>query len=538
MSESSTGISPNRDAGADPLTYLLITPARNEEAHIEETIKSVVGQTIRPVKWVIVSDGSIDRTDEIVRHYVGIHAWMELVRMPERKERHFAGKVHAFNAGLARVAQVPADLIGNLDGDVSFGTDYFEYLLRQFRQNSRLGLAGTNYWEGSLKYDYRFSSIEDVAGACHLFRRQCFEAIGGYRPIKRGSIDSVAVLSARMLGWETRTFTDRYLVHHRPQRTASANKWSRCFHDGQDDYAFGNHVVWEVSRIAYRMTRRPWIIGGSLTVAGFLWAALRRIERPVSEDLIQFKRNEQMRRLRKFAGSVTRPLTFRSNRAGAVEPRIGVMNVLCRIRRKFGMRGIRQLWGTANMKRKLWDREYESGSWTHCEETPGAWVYGFVEKHCRGGSILDLGCGAGNTGNELDANSYGHYTGVDVSEVAVLKATDRSGRNGRAFKNTYVQGDIVSYIPTEKHDVILFRESVYNIPRSRMKATLDGYARHLTRDGVLVVYVSRDGTKNVRELVGWIEANYRIIEKHVREDPAPDAAKYFGDAFVLVFRQT
>src|SRR5882672_5997533 len=101
-------------------TYVLITPARNEAEFIELTLKSVVAQTVRPLKWVIVSDGSTDGTDEIVQEYVSRHPWIELVRMRERKERHFAGKVDAFNAGLAKVTHLSYDVIGNLDGDVSF----------------------------------------------------------------------------------------------------------------------------------------------------------------------------------------------------------------------------------------------------------------------------------------------------------------------------------------------------------------------------------------------------------------------------------
>ena len=301
MKPISAVISTPRDDRAAQLTYVLITPARNEEAHIEATITSVVAQTIRPVKWVIVSDGSTDRTDEIVKRYAAAHDWIELVRMPERTERHFAGKVHAFNAGLERVGESKSDLIGNLDGDVSFEADYFEYLLGRFARNPRLGLAGTNYWEdGSVRYDYRFTSIEDVSGACHLFRRQCFEAIGGYKPIRRGGIDLVAVLSARMLGWETRTFTERYLVHYRPQGTASANTWSRCFHDGQDDFVFGNHPLWEIFRTAYRLTKRPFIVNGCFVLGGYLWAMVRRLERPVSEDLVRFRRREQMVRLKRW----------------------------------------------------------------------------------------------------------------------------------------------------------------------------------------------------------------------------------------------
>ena len=124
------------------LTYVLITPARNEAATIELTLKSVVGQTVRPVRWVIVSDGSTDGTDEVVNKYATQHDWIELVRMPERKERHFAGKVHAFNAGYAKVKNLKYELIGSLDGDISFDQDYFAFLLDRFSEVPRLGLAG------------------------------------------------------------------------------------------------------------------------------------------------------------------------------------------------------------------------------------------------------------------------------------------------------------------------------------------------------------------------------------------------------------
>src|SRR5437588_4972131 len=118
-------------------SYVLITPAWNEAQFIELTIKSVVAQTVRPLKWVIVSDGSTDGTDEIVNKYAAEHLWIELVRMPKRQERHFAGKVNAFNAGYARVADLEYDIIGNLDGDVSFAADYFDFLLRKFAENPR-----------------------------------------------------------------------------------------------------------------------------------------------------------------------------------------------------------------------------------------------------------------------------------------------------------------------------------------------------------------------------------------------------------------
>src|SRR5579862_7463392 len=116
-------------------TYVLITPARNEAQFIEETIKSVVAQTVRPLKWVIVSDGSTDATDDIVNRYAADNPWIDLVRMPERSERHFAGKVHAFNAGHDRLRDLQYEVIGSLDADISFDHDYFSFLLQKLAES-------------------------------------------------------------------------------------------------------------------------------------------------------------------------------------------------------------------------------------------------------------------------------------------------------------------------------------------------------------------------------------------------------------------
>ena len=172
--------------------YVLITPARNEAQYIEQTIESVLAQTVRPLKWVIVSDGSTDGTDEIVTRYMADHPWIELARMPERSERHFAGKVYAFNAGYARVADLDYDVIGNLDADVSFETGHFEFLVGKFGENPQLGVVGAAFREGSEQYDYRFTNIENVWGGCQLFRRECFETIGGCVPLKGGCIEHIA----------------------------------------------------------------------------------------------------------------------------------------------------------------------------------------------------------------------------------------------------------------------------------------------------------------------------------------------------------
>ena len=281
--------------------YVLITPVRNEADFIELTIKAVTAQTVRPIKWVVVSDGSTDGTDDIVRKYVNLHPWMELIRMPERDERHFAGKVNAFNAGYAKTKDLAYDVIGSLDGDISFDKDYFSFLLQKLVADSTLGLVGTPFSERSkVVYDYRFVSMDHVSGACQLFRRACFEQIGGYTAVKGGGIDHIAVITARMKGWKTRTFTEKCCLHHREIGTAQHSTLKARFRTGVQDYALGGHPVWELFRTVYQMTKKPFAIGGLALLGGYLSAGLRRAERPVSAELLVFRRREQMQRLREF----------------------------------------------------------------------------------------------------------------------------------------------------------------------------------------------------------------------------------------------
>ena len=282
------------------LSYVLITPARNEAAFIEQTIKSVISQTVLPLKWVIVSDGSTDGTDDIVTKYAADHSWMELLRMPEREERHFAGKVYAFNGGYEKVRKLDYSIIGNLDADISFEPDYMEYLLEKFTENPRLGVAGTPFREEARQYDYRFTSIEHVSGACQLFRRECFEEIGGYLPLKRGGIDLAAVITARMKGWQTRSFTEKTCLHHKKTQHGGNLELKATFRSGYHDYLMGGHAVWQFFRSLYQMSKKPLVIGGAALLAGYLWAMVTRAERTVPKELAAFRGKEQMRRLKEF----------------------------------------------------------------------------------------------------------------------------------------------------------------------------------------------------------------------------------------------
>lgn len=275
--------------------YVLITPARNEAALIEFTIRAVAAQTVRPMRWVIVSDGSTDGTDAIVSLNAEVHDWIELVQMPPRTERHFGGKALAIRAGLARVKDLRYEVVACLDADITFESDYFEYLLTKLTQDPELGIVGTPYKDTTSEvYDYRFVSVEHVSGACQVFRRSCYEEMGGYVVAKGGAIDTIAALTARMNGWKTRTFTDKISLHHRVIGSAQHGPIASRFNLGKRDYAIGNHPLWEVFRGIYQMTKKPLVVRGLALMAGYLWAAMRRAERPVSAQLRAFRRKEQM----------------------------------------------------------------------------------------------------------------------------------------------------------------------------------------------------------------------------------------------------
>ena len=292
-------------------TYVLITPARNEEEFIQTTIESVIHQTHLPLKWVIVNDGSTDNMASRIEPYLSKFSWIELVNRPVRRERNFAAKVHAFNAGQERVKDLSYEVIGNLDSDVSLDPDHFDFLLGKFRDDPRLGVAGTVFREES-GYNSETDSLEGqlhVSGQCQLFRRKCFDEIGGYFANKAGGIDWIAVTTARMMGWKTRSYREKSFLHYRHLGTAERSAFAAAFSYGEKDYYLGGHPIWEIFRLGYRMTKPPYVVEGLALGMGYSWAALRRLKRPISKELMAFHRHEQMRKLAVILKSV---LTFKS----------------------------------------------------------------------------------------------------------------------------------------------------------------------------------------------------------------------------------
>jgi biofilm PGA synthesis N-glycosyltransferase PgaC len=284
-------------ADSNKFEYVLITPARNEEAFIEKTVLSVISQTVLPKKWIVVSDGSTDRTDHIVRQYLKGNPYIELVRLDSEPGRNFGSKVNAFNVGYQHAGDLEHQFIGNLDADVSFQSDYYECVIKKFHRNSRLGLAGGEIYEpynGKLqKYN---SSLWHLSGAIHLFRKSCFKEIGGYMALKYGCIDAVAVIMTRMYGWEVEKDDSLKVIHHRRHGTAKGILYTK-YNYGRTEYVIGRHPLYEYVKCIKRMREKPYVLAGLARLCGYIMANITREQLFFPKEVSKYLRQEDLKRI-------------------------------------------------------------------------------------------------------------------------------------------------------------------------------------------------------------------------------------------------
>lgn len=278
--------------------YALISAARNEENYLERTIQAVIAQSRLPVQWLIVSDGSTDRTDDIVKRYSHQQPFIKLLRLQPKSERNFGSKALAINTGYIQLKDIPHDFIGILDVDVTFDPDYYEKVLLYMEKRPDLGIVGGilfDSWKGRLirqNTNVRWS----VSGPIQMFRRSCWEQLGGYLNI-RGGIDAAAEVMARMRGWKIRTIPELSVIHLRRTGMEKRGLFGAFFFRGILDYELGYHPLFFFIRSFRRITQQPQVLGAALNIAGFSWAWLRRNRRKVSVDFVRFLRQEQMHRL-------------------------------------------------------------------------------------------------------------------------------------------------------------------------------------------------------------------------------------------------
>jgi len=281
-------------------SYVLVTAAYNEGKLIQQTIQSIVSQTLRPVKWVIVSDGSTDETDEIVKAYAAKNDFIQLYRITEDHPRNFSAQVNAINRGLLQLKGTEYSFVGNLDADITLEPDYFRLLLDKFGLDPKLGLGGGNVCERCSDGRFRarpIMSTTAVPHACQLFRRDCFEAIGGaYVPLRYGGPDTYAEISARMKHWNVASFRELTVFHHRPTNSAEGilRGW---FRQGKMDYSLGTLPAFEVFKLGRRIWVKPYLIGSLARCAGFIESYIQREARAVPDDFVEYVRREQKQRI-------------------------------------------------------------------------------------------------------------------------------------------------------------------------------------------------------------------------------------------------
>ncbi len=285
------------------LTYVLLTPARNEAGYIRGTLDSVVHQTHKPLKWVVVSDGSTDETDDIIQHYAAKYDFIHYLRTePQQEARAFASKAYALHAAAQQMDGLRYDLMGNLDADVSFAPDYFAQMLQRFAADEQLGVGGGVIVEdhnGVIIPQHNATHL-NVAGAVQLFRRECFEQIGGYRPLPRGGIDALADIMARLYGWKVQTFSELEVMHHRLTGTEQSSLLKARIRQGYLENSFGYHPLFELVKCLSRVREKPYVLGSLYRFWGFMQAKLKGERAAIPPEARAFLRQEQLARLLPF----------------------------------------------------------------------------------------------------------------------------------------------------------------------------------------------------------------------------------------------
>jgi glycosyltransferase involved in cell wall biosynthesis len=276
--------------------YVIISPVRDEEQYIEKTIRSVVAQTILPIRYVIVNDGSSDKTGSIIDEYARKYPWVSAVHRADRGFRNSAGgEVDAFYEGYKTLNGAAWDFIVKLDGDLSFDPGYFEQCISNFDAEENLGIGGGDIYnlehdKLELEHDPQFH----VRGAAKMYSRECWEALKGMYAIN--GWDTLDEVKANMLGWKTRTFTNLKIVQHRPTGRA-VGSWKNAVKNGVGGYTAGYHPLYMVLKCLKRLFLKPYVVESAGLMYGFLKGYLTRMPQVDDKNLIRYLRRQQLNKL-------------------------------------------------------------------------------------------------------------------------------------------------------------------------------------------------------------------------------------------------
>ncbi|MBI3728478.1 MAG: glycosyltransferase family 2 protein [Burkholderiales bacterium] len=297
--------SPSTQPSASParvVPLVIIAPVRDEADLIRLTLDSMVAQTVKPVEWIIVDDGSQDGTADIVRDYAAKHPFIRLVQRPDRGFRKVGGGVvAAFKFGITQIEHQEYEYIAKLDGDMSFGPRYLECMFEQFALEPKLAAVS-----GKVYRDEKGQKIEEiiidehVAGQFKLYRRTAFEEIGGF--VEEVLWDGIDVHTARMKGWTTKSFLhpDAILMHHRLMGSSDKNVYRGRLRWGRGIWFMGYHPLYALASGIFRMREKPFVIGGLLIIAGYLGAAIKRAPRYENPEFREHLHHWQLGKIKKL----------------------------------------------------------------------------------------------------------------------------------------------------------------------------------------------------------------------------------------------
>lgn len=259
--------------------YVIITAAFNESNFIEETLESVIRQTVLPYKWIIVDDGSTDSTEEIIKKYSSQYDFIQYhFREKLEGQAYFASNVEAIMDGYQKILDLEYDFLAILDADITLPEIYYEKIINYFSSDENLGIASgiyENLINGKL-YEV-LSDRRSTPKAIQVFRRNVFEEIGGFLPLPHGGEDTISCVMARMAGWKVWSFPDIKVVHRRPTGTgAFGNICVVRFNQGICEYNLAAHPLFFFIKINRRaFLESPYLLGGLARLCGYIWAFMR-----------------------------------------------------------------------------------------------------------------------------------------------------------------------------------------------------------------------------------------------------------------------
>ena len=280
-------------------TYLLISPGRNEAAYMRNTLDSVIAQSVRPAKWVIVDDGSTDESPAILAEYAAKHDWIQIVTRKDRGIRAVGpGVIEAFYAGYDSIDPNDYEYVCKLDLDLILPPRYFEELMSRMEADPRIATcSGKSYIHLDGEFVSERHGDETSIGATKFYRRACFQALGGF--VREVMWDGIDVHSCRMMGWQACSWDvpDLRFTHLRPQGTSHKGWVTGRMRHGFGQYYMGTSPIYMLANAVNRFTEKPYVLAGLAMLWGYVWSALQRKPRYDNPEFRRFLRHWQWRAL-------------------------------------------------------------------------------------------------------------------------------------------------------------------------------------------------------------------------------------------------